>query len=110
MGRQVKLLKPAVPMWRGCLHAGPAPQVCPLTRHLAVGFGAVSLTRDGQVVWTGDEAFKRRPKNVRWAENRAAADPAHDWRLRFESPLSGELFQRHAPGRWVLVKQDRGFA
>lgn len=44
------------------------------------------------------------------AEELAAADPDHDWRIMIYGPLSGRTYQRHAPGSWVMVEQNEGFA
>ena len=44
------------------------------------------------------------------AEELAAADPDHDWRIVLYGPLSGRTYQRHATGEWVLIEQSMGFA
>jgi len=106
----VKVLKPVEGKMQGCLHAGLAREVLPLRYELAVGFGAVTLTRNRKTIWSGDEAFAERPKTVRWAETQAAKDPTADWRLFFDAPLSSRLYRRQGRNRWVLVKQGNGFA
>ena len=44
------------------------------------------------------------------AEMLAAKDPNHDWRIVLHGPLSGRTYQRHGPGRWMLVEKSEGFA
>lgn len=43
------------------------------------------------------------------AEEIAKNDPDHDWRIVLEGQLSGRTYQRHEPGKWALVKQNKGF-
>lgn len=86
---------------------GSQPVELPMTSQIAVGFGFAGIIRDGQTVWNeqGDDV-----KHVSDAESMAIADPDHDWRIVFEGPLRGSTYQRHAPGKWLLVKQSEGFA
>jgi hypothetical protein len=60
------------------------------------GFGFLGGTT---VMWTTAQA-----------EKVAKADPDHDWRIVLYGPLHGEVYQRHAPGEWVLVEKNKGFA
>lgn len=74
---------------------------------LAVGFGTVVVTRDGETVWQGDDESVW----IRRFEKRAAIDePGHDWRVYFHGPLSGAEYQRVGPKQWALVKTNQGFA
>ena len=90
----------------GCLTCGPQPVVIHLLAPLCVGFGSVSVTRDGAHVWDGDDEEML----VANAEQWASEDPDHDWRIFFFGPLSDAEYQRHGAGEWVLVKKGPGFA
>lgn len=93
----------AVP--NGCLSCPPKPAVLPLTCVCAVGCGAVTVTRDGEGVWSGDSEKKR----LAHFELRARETPG-DWRIRFESAMSEVLYQRQGDARWVLTFRGPGFA
>jgi hypothetical protein len=73
---------------------------------LAVGFGQVMVTKDDEVVWSGDDEHVW----LRRFERRAAADPKHDWRVCFNAPLSDATYQRHGEREWVLIERGMGFA
>lgn len=95
-----------------CLCCGTPAAVFPDDGIIAVGFGCAQLTRDGDLVWEepqgpdDEEEFMTGAQ----AEELAAADPDHDWRIMIYGPLSGRTYQRHAPGSWVMVEQNEGFA
>jgi hypothetical protein len=40
----------------------------------------------------------------------AMADPEHDWRIYFYSPMYEAEYQRQGLGVWVLVRKGQGFA
>ena len=96
----------------GCLCCGVRASFFPPDGVIAVGFGYAGLHRDGEPVWTepneptDDDAYM----TGKIAEERAAADPDHDWRILLEGMLSGRAYQRHGPGHWALVEQNMGFA
>lgn len=94
-----------MPVKGGCLSCPPKPAVLPLEWMLAVGFGAVTVTRDGEVVWAGDSEKKR----VAHFELKARETPG-DWRIRFESAMSEVRYQRQGDSAWVLVFRGMGFA
>jgi len=93
------------PVSGGCLSCPPKPAALPLTRVCAVGFGRVSVTRDGETVWEGDSEKKR----LGHFELRAREMPG-DWRIRFEASLSDVMYQRQGESNWVLVFRGMGFA
>lgn len=93
-----------------CLNCGTRPSEFPMRDQIAVGFGFAALTRDGQVVWSEDNRPYEKCLSGRQAENMAAKDPDHDWRITLDSPLSGREYQRHGPRKWMLIRQDTGFA
>ena len=94
----------------GCLNCGPRPSLFPPDARIAVGFGGASLTKDGQYVWDEGQHEWEDCMTGAQAEELAAADPDHDWRISLYAPLSDREYQRHGPGQWVLVKQGMGFA
>jgi hypothetical protein len=71
---------------------------------LAVGFGAVEVTHDGEQVWVGDDESKTVADVDRWV-----ADKPGDWRITYTGPMSEETYQRQ-DNRWVLVWRGLGFA
>lgn len=77
---------------------------------IAVGFGAVSITRDQGSVDGFDSNDEQMCIEVDKAERFAASDPDHDWRLSAFGPMSTRVYQRQGPGLWVLVEQEVGFA
>lgn len=93
-----------------CLCCPPIGATFHPRQRIAVGFGDASLRRDGEVVWS--ESGKPWEKCItgRKAENIAAKDPDHDWRIVLYGPMHGESYQRQAPGEWVLVETNQGFA
>lgn len=88
----------------GCGNCPPKPRVLHLDRPLAVGFGTVAVTRDGDTVWSGDDEAKRVADAEQWAR-----DTPGDWRILFSTWSSDELYQRQDDG-WVLVWRGMGFA
>lgn len=95
------------PPHSGCLNCPPRPlRLRRFNPH--PGFGVVALIRDGEWVdsWFSYEECKALPTFERIAE----ADPDHDWRVRVEGPLSGVVYQRHAPREWIAVERLGGFA
>lgn len=91
---------------QGCHCCPRKPVVLPISTPLAVGFGMVEVTRDGELVWSGDDARVW----LRRFERRAAVDPDHDWRVQFYAPLSDNTYQRQGEREWVLVEKGQGFA
>lgn len=96
----------------GCLNCGTRQIFFPPSGLIAVGFGYAGLHRDGEPIYTepnepeSDDEYMTGAK----AEELAAADPDHDWRIVMDEPLSGRTYQRHAAGEWVLIEQNQGFA
>lgn len=82
---------------------------------LAVGFGDVTVTRDGKRIYS--ELTQPKTKGG-WAkawtakhvEKIAAKDPKHDWRVLFLAPLYEAEYQRQGKGHWPLVRKGLGFA
>lgn len=95
----------------GCLSCGPRPSTFPADAVIAVGFGFAALLRDGEVVWVeGGDMSDDDLMTGAQAEEKAAADPDHDWQIQLHGPLSGRSYQRHGPSEWALIQQDLGFA
>jgi len=92
---------------KGCIH-NYLEAYLPMDRELTVGFGEVSVIRDGEGVWRS-VAYPAE-KTAADMEEKAAADPDHDWRIRFNAPLSEAIYQRHGKAKWMLIAVGDGFA
>jgi len=88
-----------------CLNCGPWPSDLPLDAVLAVGFGCVSVSKDGQPIWAGDDETM----TLACFERKARRDTDHDWRVCFLGPLNEREYQRQR-GHWRLVRKGLGFA
>lgn len=81
---------------------------------IAVGFGSAYVTRDGETVYNEmdyrDSVDGSEFWTVQTAENVAAQDPNHDWRIVKYGPLHGETFQRQGKGKWYCIESNKGFA
>jgi hypothetical protein len=88
-----------------CLNCGPWPDDLPHTAVLAVGFGMVTVTRDGEHIWSGDDETV----TLERFERKARRDANHDWRVEFMGPLNEREYQRQR-GHWRLVRTGLGFA
>lgn len=98
---------------RGCWY-NPVYDVAPMDMTIAVGFGKATLTKDGELIYREPSFDMSRGEIWRvWttqdAENLAAKDPDHDWRIVLYAPLYGRTFQRQ-DGEWVLIEENQGFA
>lgn len=83
----------------------PAPQALPLTTPLCVGFGVVTVFRNSEAVWSGDDPGVW----LRRFENRAKRDGGK-WSVEFMGPLSDERYVRSGDGVWTLRHRGKGFA
>jgi hypothetical protein len=92
----------------GCLCCSTACQIAHMDMVIAVGFGSAQVTKDNELVY--EEREDGELWTVQDAENEALQDPDHDWQIMKVGPLHGETFQRQAPGRWVCVESNPGFA
>ena len=102
---------PRVPERIACLCCGGRGQRLDLRTHLCVGFGPVTVTRDGDVVHYHccvDDVGCDTPADR--FEAMAAADPDHDWRIDFLSPMRQNVYQRQGIGEWYVVETGDGFA
>lgn len=88
-------------------HACPPPpeRRLPLGEQVHPGFGGARLEKDGKTV-----AMLAQGATGRAVEDRAAADPGHEWTLVIEGPLSGAIYRREGENDWVLVETNGGFA
>lgn len=94
----------------GCINCGVRPSMFPPDGIIAVGFGFAALTRDGCAVYEEGRDDDSEYMTGAQAEEIAALDPDHDWRVILHGPLSGREYQRHGPNEWALIHQDQGFA
>lgn len=79
---------------------------------ICVGFGKAVVKKDEEIIHDGERTWEDggEPWTGHDAENAAAADPDHDWRIVMHGPLHGETFQRREPGKWVCIESNQGFA
>jgi len=85
--------------------------ILPMSKVIAVGFGAAYVSRDGETFWQEDcRAEFESLWTVQRAEDTAANDPDHDWRIHLVGPLSEGHWQRQASGEWVMYAIGDGFA
>lgn len=105
-------LTPITVTYSGSITRDPRPVPMPPDGVIAVGFGYAALHKDGEPVWSEDEAVSSDNSMMTGAdaEALAAQDPNHDWRIVLHGPLDGRTYQRHGPGEWVLVEMNQGFA
>lgn len=89
-----------------CLNCPPKPTLLSMNAILGVGFGSVTVSRDGEVVWSGDSWSKK----VRSVERQARREPGRDWRIVFYAPLYEVEYQRHDRDTWHLIRRGEGFA
>jgi hypothetical protein len=89
-----------------CLNCPPCAQTFPLTSPLAIGFGIVTISKNNEIIWSGDDEHVW----LRRFEKRALKEPDNDWVLSINGPLYSAEYQRHGEGEWVLVGRGEGFA
>lgn len=94
----------------GCLHCGYQHEILPMDAVIAVGFGSAELEKDGDIVWMESGQEFEDCMTVEQAEEMAAADPNHDWRIHLIAPLSERHYQRQGERHWVLYEKGNGFA
>lgn len=92
----------------GCLNCSPVTHKLDMKRILAVGFGEVTVTRDGYCMYSESECDVH--PIAQFYEDEAAKYPDHDWRIHFFAPLHEEEYQRHGPENWVMISSGPGFA
>ena len=99
----------------GCLICPPIYKELPLGKgiRIAVGFGDAVLIKDNITVWSEEsERCESYDDCMLYdkAEEMAAADPDHDWRIHLIAPLKESYYQRQGTKKWVLYKKGQGFA
>ena len=110
----MKKLKPIKPkeLHIGCLTCSTACLVAPMDMLICVGFGYAHVTRDGKIIYDGEEDLRKgkTPKTVKYFEYLAQKNPTHDWRIEKHGPLHSEVYQRQGKEKWVCVESTGGFA
>lgn len=92
-------------LYGGCYTCGPRPMTLSMDRALDMGFGWVTVIWNGQVYWSGNDETVF----MREVEGWAVRLPG-DWRVKFDGPLSDQMYQRYGIENWVLVENGMGFA
>ena len=108
-----EIMKPIEGGHGGCLHCGYQHSILPMDAVIAVGFGYAAVTKDGKEVYNENEVCRDNWDNawtVQTAEDEAAKDPEHDWRIHLIAPLSERHYQRQGENHWVLYEKGMGFA
>lgn len=105
-------------VYHGCATCGGTYRMLPLDSWIADfdPWGAPAVMRDGEYIPMAT-FFDREETDEDYCmlahvESYIAknADDNHDWRVQLVSPLRGAEWQRHAPGQWILIHSDMGFA
>jgi hypothetical protein len=97
------------PICQGCLNCPPVERIAPLSMIVAVGFGSAMVTCGNKVVFIerpDDEEFH----TLQEFEDMALQNPNHRWQVSLQAPLRGRTYERQAPGKWVLIESNEGFA
>lgn len=94
----------------GCLCCPQPEQTLLLETVLYQGFGGWHIEKDGKLFFMDNcnkewEEFK----TLEFFERKAKREPSADWRAVLFNPLHGETYQRQR-GKWILIKQNEGFA
>ncbi len=94
----------------GCGTCGFKPQIAPMQKVIAVGFGEAKLIKNSEIIW--EERGKEWEDCITFAdaEEMAKKDPDNDWRVHLLAPLSEVEYQRQGEGQWFLIKTGLGFA
>lgn len=95
----------------GCLCCGGTVNILPLDSHIAAGFGAAWIEKNGETIYqdTGSD-FDEEPRSLEEFEKLALEEPDLDWRAHFDLPMRSASYQRQKAGHWVLYEEGRGFA
>ena len=94
----------------GCLNCSSVTKILKMSKVLAVGFGDVSVSRDGEVLYSEQGVKNDEYATTQNAEDMALEDPDHYWRILFYAPLHEEEYQRQGNEKWVLIRSGLGFA
>lgn len=92
--------------FRHCLNCPPRFDLLPLSAPLAIEFGQVDVTKDNEVIWSGDDEKVL----LRKFEHQARKDPDHDYRVNIIGPLYECEYQRHGDTEWALISRGERFA
>ncbi len=96
---------------RGCLNCGYTHSILPLKTRLYNSFGGYHITKNGKLFFMEDTQKEYDEcKTLQYIENRARKSPGSDWRCIVSLPLRGAEYQRQGKNKWVLIREDRGFA
>ena len=92
--------------FRHCDNCPPRAEKFSLNSPLSIGFGSIEISKDNEIIWSGDDDNV----TLRRFERMARQDPNHDFRLSINGPLYGCVYQRHGDGEWILIERSEGFA
>lgn len=100
------------PARNGCSCCPDKPIVARMDMYLAVGFGSVTVTKNGGCVYDENrwDSEKEDFPTLGKYELLAQAEPDADWRCAFYAPLYEAEYQRQGKEHWVLIRKGLGFA
>lgn len=110
---------PAIEGRTACYTCGcGSHDILEMDRLLVVGFGDVSVKKNGLTVWSEMDAMHESERENKdptlWeakdAEKIAKDDPDNDWRIHFLAPMYEAEYQRQGEAHWVLISRGEGFA
>ena len=109
--KKLKQIKPDK-LHIGCLNCSTAALQAPINMMIAVGFGGAYVTKNGKIIYNGEQDYSKRgkAKTVRSFENIARKESNADWRIVKDGPMHGETFQRQGKNKWVCIESNQGFA
>ena len=86
--------------------------LAPLSTMTAVGFGEAYISKNGEIIFDGEEYLDTHPeaKPLEEFEQLAQLEPEADWRLVLNAPLWNITFQRQGKEKWVCIDSGIGFA
>ncbi len=105
-------------VFQGCASCPPVHGMASMDTVVAVGFGSAFVSKNGAVIYSEPSNTSDDPDlyaascnvTLELFERIATANPRDDWRLHLHAPLRGRVYQRHGPGKWVLIESNEGFA
>lgn len=98
--------------WTGIVCPSSYAEELSMQSVIAVGFGEASVTRDGMVIYEEMDRAEDDYWDVLRAEEVAARDPEHDWRIVLNGPFRGATFQRQSTAagfKWIKIASNPGF-
>lgn len=103
-------------VFQGCASCAPVHRMASMDTVVAVGFGDAHVSCNKVALYSESSGHgiaadvAARGITLEIFERIAATSPNADWRLVLNAPLRSREYQRHGPGKWVLIASGEGFA